>query len=104
MVNACNEPVWLFLRRRQRFGKVVERYMYPPPAPPERIDHLMPCDRPNPWGCRGHPVPALSLEVNGEQRLLHDILGIGIGEPRPREALAGEGANHRGQLQQKTAV
>ena len=75
-----------------------------PAAPPQYVYQLMPCDRPNPWARRGGMVPALPLEVNGKQRLLHNVLGFRVSQACPGEALAGKGAKHGRLFQQKPPV
>ena len=73
-------------------------------APAQRIDHFMARDGPQPRANRRSLVPALPLEMNGKQRLLHNVLGVGIGHSSTGKAPARHPAKHRRQLQQETPI
>jgi hypothetical protein len=88
----------------QDFGEAVERKVDPAAAPAQRIDHFMARDGPKPRANRRILVPALPLEMNGKQRLLHNVLGVGIGHSSTGKAPARHRAKHRRQLQQETPV
>jgi hypothetical protein len=66
--------------------------------------HLMACDRPNPGAERCILIPTLPFEVNGEQRFLHNILGILIALSGSSQAAARQAAKDKGQLQQQFPV
>src|SRR5580704_11566200 len=103
-IDVAYEHVRFALAACQDFGKIVERKVDPAAAPTQRIDHFMARDGPQPRANRRSLVPALPLEMNGKQRLLHNVLGVGIGHSGTAKAPARHRAKHRRQLQQETPV
>ena len=60
------------------------------PAPAHGVDQLVARDRPHPGAERHRRVPGMALEMNGQQGLLHNVLGFldrepGTSEPAPRD-------------------
>jgi hypothetical protein len=80
-IDVSYEHGWFALAAGQDFGEAVERKVDPAAAPAQRIDHFMARDRPKPRAKR-RLVPALPLEMNGKQRLLHNVLGATLARPR----------------------
>src|ERR1700730_18055768 len=70
-IDVAYEHAWFALAAGQDFGKIVDRKVDPAAAPAQRIDHFVARDGPQPRANRRSLVPALPLEMNGKQRLLH---------------------------------
>lgn len=84
-VDIGNDKTWLMIAVGEDGGKVVDGKVDMPAPPAQRIDHLMARDRPQPWAEERIFVPTLPLEVNSEQSLLYNVLGVGV-----RQARAGQ--------------
>ncbi len=76
-VNRIGRKVVLLLRRGQGFNDVLNRHHDTPAAPTQIVDQLVPCDGPQPREDGASGIPTRSLQVNGQQSFLHNILGIG---------------------------
>jgi hypothetical protein len=103
-IDVGDEHAWFAFLARQDFGKIADGKVDPAAAPAQRIDHFMARDGPKPRANRRILVPALPLEMNGKQRLLHNVLGVCIGHSSTGKAPARHRAKHRRQLQQETPV
>ena len=77
----------------QHLGEILDRHLHPPAAGAEGVDHLVAHDGVEP-GPDGHVLaPGVALLVDGEQRLLHDVLDHVRREPGA--ARPGDPAHHR---------
>ena len=74
--------VRIFLgRRRQHRLKILDRLVTAHAAPAQGVDDLVARDRIDPRGQFRAAVPGLALQMDRQQRLLHDILDIRIAQP-----------------------
>src|ERR1700732_4256011 len=74
-IDVGDEHGWFALAAGQDFGKIVERKVDPAAAPAQHVNHFMARDGPKPRTKRRILIPALPLEMNGKQRLLHNVPG-----------------------------
>jgi len=80
---------------RQHFGKVINIDKDAPAAAAQRVDQLVAGDRKQPWGKRGADVPGVPLQMDRQQNVLHDVLGLIDRLPCTRKATARRGPEHR---------
>ena len=67
------------LLRGQNVGKILDRHIHAAALSTQGVDQLVARDRPDPGTDWVGLDPGVPLQVNGQQRFLHDILGIALG-------------------------
>ena len=80
---------------RQHFGEIVDIDENPPAAAAQRVDQLVAGDRKQPRRKRGADVPGVPLQMDRQQNVLHDVLGLIDRLPCPRQTAARRGPEHR---------
>src|SRR5690606_27837848 len=89
--------------RSKRMRHVFDVHLGAATMPAARIDELVPRDCKYPRKDRLRRPPRVTLQVNGEQRLLHDVLRVDPGSGA-RQLATGRAANDRGHAMQEVAV